>query len=197
MASRRRRPADEVVARFGNRIVGHGTQQAGQFLANPENWRIHPRAQQEVLTGLLEQVGFVQSVIVNKRTHESWGEQRFGETLVDGHLRVELALSRGEETDVPVAYVDLTQDEERAVLASIDPISAMATTDRDKLDALVSAMPDDLRELTAALRAERKTAETVTFQASTSWRLVVECDNEGQRESLRARLSAEGYRVGD
>ena len=45
--------------------------------------------------------------------------------VVDGHARVALALSRGEAT-VPVLYVDLEPEEEALVLATLDPISAMA-----------------------------------------------------------------------
>ena len=30
-----------------NRIVGHGEEAPDQLLANPKNWRIHPKAQQD------------------------------------------------------------------------------------------------------------------------------------------------------
>jgi hypothetical protein len=52
--------------------------------------------------------------------------------LVDGHVRVELALAH-REMSVPVACVDLDDDEERLVLASFDPIGAMADADEEKL----------------------------------------------------------------
>lgn len=38
---------------------------------------------------------------------------------------------------VPVAYVDLTEDEERKALLSLDPIAAMAEADKEALDALL------------------------------------------------------------
>lgn len=191
MASRRKR---EAVAQFGNRIVKTGTVQAGSLLANEANWRIHPGVQQGVLTGLLEQIGFVQGVIVNLRTSEEWpAGQRGVETLVDGHLRAQLALSRGEDTDVPVVYVDLTPDEEATVLSSFDPVGAMASTDHEKLQELLNSVPDDLRALTAVLRAEKKTKKSVTFEATESWRVVVECETEGQRDALIGRLEQEGF----
>jgi hypothetical protein len=34
-----------------SRIVGEGVEAAGQLLANPRNWRIHPKAQQDALAG--------------------------------------------------------------------------------------------------------------------------------------------------
>jgi hypothetical protein len=62
-----------------------------QLFANPANWRIHPKAQQDALAGALDQVGWVQQVPVNRRTG----------FVVDGHAWVALALTRGEAT-VPV-----------------------------------------------------------------------------------------------
>jgi hypothetical protein len=110
-----------------NRIVGEGVEHPEQLLANPRNWRIHPKEQQAALTGMLEEVGWVQRVIVNKRTG----------FVVDGHMRVEVAISAG-ETEVPVLYVDLTEEEEAKVLATFDPISGMATMDAEKFKELVS-----------------------------------------------------------
>jgi hypothetical protein len=100
-----------------NRIVGHGLEKPDELLANPRNWRIHPKAQQDALGGLLDKVGWVQDVIVNQRTGH----------VVDGHLRVSLSISR-QEPEIPVVYVDLSPEEEALVLASLDPLAAMAVT---------------------------------------------------------------------
>lgn len=110
-----------------SRIVGHGEEAPDQLLANPSNWRIHPKAQQDALAGVLGEVGWVQSVIVNRTTGN----------LVDGHLRVSLALREGTPT-IPVVYVELTPEEENLVLATIDPIGAMAATDKAQLETLLA-----------------------------------------------------------
>lgn len=180
-------------APWGNRVVKTGTAKAGELLANPRNWRIHPKDQQDVLAGMLNEVGFVQGVVVNLRTHKSWGRDRNVETLVDGHLRAELALSRGEDVTLPCAYVDLLPSEEHAILASMDPIGAMAVTDTEKLNELVADMPEDLRALTEVLRQERKGTKTVTFSASEYCRVVVDCTDAGQQQELLQRLTSEGY----
>ncbi len=99
---------------------------------NPANWRIHPKEQQTALEGVLSEVGWVQDVIVNKRTGN----------LIDGHLRCQVAARNNEQT-VPVVYVDLSEDEEAIILASLDPLSAMATTDRDKLTDLLHTLNSD------------------------------------------------------
>lgn len=109
-----------------NRIVREADEAPDQLLANPRNFRIHPRPQQQALSGVLSEVGWVQRVLVNERTGH----------VIDGHLRIELALSRGEPT-VPVTYVDLSPEEEALVLATFDPISALAVTDKAQLDALL------------------------------------------------------------
>jgi len=114
-----------------NRIVGHGEEEPEQLLANPKNWRVHPEEQQEALLSVLERVGWVSDVIVNRRTGH----------IVDGHLRVALALKRGEKA-IPVKYVDLSEEEEDIVLATIDPIAAMAATDKEKLEELLGGVED-------------------------------------------------------
>jgi len=115
-----------------NRIIGHGDEPLDEILFNPANWRIHPKAQQEALEGVLSQVGFVQDVIINKQTGH----------LVDGHLRCQVAARNGEKT-IPAVYVDLTPEEESLILATIDPLSAMAATDKQKLDDLLHAVQSD------------------------------------------------------
>ncbi len=131
---------------FQSRIVGEGYEQPDQLLANPMNWRKHPKAQQDALEGMLRTVGWVQRVIVNRRTGH----------IVDGHLRVEVALRR-DEPQVPVLYVDLTADEERVVLAAIDPIGGMAETDQDMLDELLTGLETgdkDLDDFLQSLRSD-------------------------------------------
>ena len=88
--------------------------------------------QQDALKGVLEEVGWVQEVIVNKRTGH----------LVDGHLRCQLAAREGAKT-IPVVYVDVSEDEEALVLATLDPIGAMVATDKQKLDELFQDINSD------------------------------------------------------
>jgi ParB-like chromosome segregation protein Spo0J len=119
-------------APWRSRIVGHGEEAPDQLLANPLNFRVHPKPQQGALAGVLDEVGWVQDVIVNQQTGH----------VIDGHLRVSLAISRNEPS-IPVVYVDLNEAEEKLILATIDPLSAMAATDAEKLDELLRA--DDAR----------------------------------------------------
>ena len=112
-----------------NRIVGYSEEEPDQLLANPSNWRIHPAAQQNALSGVLKEVGLVQNVVANRTTGH----------LVDGHLRVMLAM-RENQPVVPVTWVELSEEEEHLILASLDPLAAMATADAGALDALLSSV---------------------------------------------------------
>lgn len=134
-----------------NRIIKNGIERAGAFLANEENWRIHPRPQQEAVNALLEQVGWVQDVIVNIRSAPEWGDRRHVETLLDGHLRVTLALRKSEDEPVPVKYVDLSPDEEHLVLALLDATTGEAAADREKMDALLASIQTDAPALQSLL----------------------------------------------
>jgi hypothetical protein len=109
-----------------NRIVGYSDEPVDQLLANPLNFRVHPKQQQDALKGVLAEVGIVQNVLCNRTTGH----------VIDGHLRISLALRDGQAT-VPVTWVELSEDEEHLVLATIDPVAAMTATDADKLDELL------------------------------------------------------------
>lgn len=113
-----------------NRIVGTGEVDPSELVANPANWRQHPMQQREALADALERVGWVQQVVVNKTTGR----------MIDGHLRAQLGDEQGEAT-VPVLYVELTEEEERLVLASLDPIGALAVPDVEQLRKLLDSLP--------------------------------------------------------
>lgn len=125
-----------------SRIVGHGEAAPADLVGNPRNWRTHPKAQRDALAGVLDQVGWVQDVIVNKRTGY----------LVDGHARVAVAAQRG-EASVPVVYVDLSEDEELLILATLDPLAAMAEADTEVLADLLAAVTSEDAALTSMLDA--------------------------------------------
>ena len=130
-----------------SRIVGEGVEAPDQLLANPNNWRRHPKVQLDALEGMLQHVGWVQRVVVNRTTGH----------MVDGHARVELALKRN-EPEVPVLYVELTPEEESVVLAALDPIGGLAETDQSMLDTLLHEIGEtgdrQLDEFLASLRGE-------------------------------------------
>ncbi len=168
------RQTGQLKKSWRNRIVGTGEEAPDQLLANPSNWRIHPKPQQEALSDALEEVGWIQQVVVNRRTGH----------LIDGHLRATLAM-RNNEATVPVLYVDLDEREEALALATLDPISAMAAADKAKLDELLRDVDTGsaaLQEMLAGLAAQTPFGDTSTDRdgqgVSSTWDQVRQSDNE-------------------
>lgn len=120
--------------RWRNSIVAYGAVDPQTLLPNPRNWRTHTKAQRRALDGALSTVGWIVPVIVNRTTGH----------LVDGHARVEEAIAL-QATEVPVAYVDLTPEEEVVALATLDPITSLAEADTDQVTTLL-AMLDPANE---------------------------------------------------
>lgn len=173
-----------------NRIVGHGLEDADQLLANPANWRVHPKAQQDALAAVLTEVGWVQDVIVNQRTG----------FVVDGHARVALAISRGEK--VPVVYVDLDEAEEKLILATLDPLSTMAGTDKELLAGLMcdvqtgqpglQSLLDELAQKNGIVPSDGR--DTSPQLAGLEYRVIVECASEDHQAQVLMQLEDEGYK---
>ena len=126
----KRKANSELVAAsviWQNRITRYGEAAPGQLVANDKNWRTHPQAQQDALEGALRKVGIVQNVVGNERSGK----------MMDGHLRVQMAISSGQPT-VPITYVNLSDEEEALILATIDPVTGLAGTDQKLLDSLIT-----------------------------------------------------------
>lgn len=132
-----------------SRILRHAEVAPEELIPNAGNARRHPKTQQKALNGLLSTVGWVQSVVVSERSG----------MIVDGHLRHDLALRNGAAT-VPCVYVDLTEDEERMMLAAFDAVGGLADVDTRQLSLLLEGLqvPDganlDFLEFLAAQTEE-------------------------------------------
>jgi DNA modification methylase len=99
---------------------------ASELRPNPKNWRLHPEAQAEALRGVLAEVGIADAVLARELADGSL-------MLIDGHLRAE---TLGDST-VPVLVLDVDEAEADKVLATLDPLAAMAEADAAKLDAIL------------------------------------------------------------
>jgi DNA modification methylase len=119
---------------------------ASELRPNPKNWRTHPEAQANALKGLLAEVGIADAVLARELPDGSL-------MLLDGHLRAE---TLGEEV-VPVLVLDVDEAEGDKVLATLDPLAAMAEADAAKLDAIlreVDTGSPDVQQLLADLADE-------------------------------------------
>ena len=113
---------------------------ASELIPNPKNWRTHPPEQQAALRGILEEVGYADALIVR--------ETPKGLEIINGHLRAETT----PDEVVPVLVLDVTEAEADKLLATFDPLSAMAGTDDYMLSELIDGMDIESEQLRDLLR---------------------------------------------
>jgi hypothetical protein len=123
-----------------NRIKELRHVRAGDLRPHPKNWRKHPEAQQNALRGILAEVSYVDALMVRELPDGSL-------QIVDGHLRAETT----PDAMVPVLVVDLNDAEAEKVLATFDPLAAMAEPDEAQLEALLKGIETDSDALAALL----------------------------------------------
>ena len=99
---------------------------ASELIPNPKNWRTHPIAQQDALKGVLAEVGFAGAVLARELDDGTL-------MLIDGHMRAEATTDQ----EIPVLILDVDEAESDKLLATFDPIAAMAESDPHALDALL------------------------------------------------------------
>ena len=93
---------------------------------HPKNWRTHDDQQKDAIRGVFAEVGIAGVLVVR--------EFEDGYQLIDGHLRAETL----PDQDVPCVVLDVSEEEADILLATYDPISAMAKTDNEQLAGLIS-----------------------------------------------------------
>lgn len=119
-----------IMTDYRNRILSLEYIPSGDLTAHPGNWRDHPKAQADALLGVLKEVGIAGALL-------AYRSERQGGALVviDGHLRKDAAPQKW-----PVLVLDVNDEEADYLLATHDPLAAMATADAGALDALLSSV---------------------------------------------------------
>ena len=144
---------ETLQAEWEVRIVGHGQEAASKLIAHPLNYRIHSQIQKRAMEGVLDRVGWVDDVKVSKRTG----------VILDGHMRVSMAVERSEKFGrpvmVPVAWIDADPTEERIILASYNPLGAMAVEDDERFGQLYDTLPDSDKDVVDLLVADEEEQE--------------------------------------
>jgi hypothetical protein len=181
-----------------NRIVESGAASPQELAKgmHPLNWRGHPENQREALEEALDSLGILQPVLFNRQSGR----------VIDGHLRIELAVLKGQPL-IPVNYVELTDDEEALALATLDAITEQAQPIPEKLAALL----ERTREMTAdkpglgamleALKARAGANGLMTGNGNGNgtpqiipeqFMILIECQSEFEQSDLLERLTGEG-----
>src|SRR5713101_7259954 len=119
-----------------NRIKAHRKVRAGDLVPHEWNFRLHPEAQKTALAAIYQEVGFARSLLAYELPD---GRLK----LIDGHLRRDL----DPDLEVDVEVLDVSDDEARALLLSIDPLAALAQTQAQIHDRLLEITPTVSPEL--------------------------------------------------
>jgi hypothetical protein len=107
-----------------------------ELKANEKNWRQHPRRQRQAYQALKSKVGWAGACLYNEATGR----------LVDGHMRVDEAI-KNKESVVPVLIGSWDEAQENLLLAQLDPIGALASTNQEALASLTAANEKLLTDL--------------------------------------------------
>jgi hypothetical protein len=105
---------------------------AKDLVPNRKNWRVHPKAQAIALRGLLAEVGYADALLARELPN---GKLQ----LIDGHLRA----STTPGAMVPVLILDVSEDEADKILLTLDPLTSMAESDSERLQALLNDVRTD------------------------------------------------------
>ncbi|MCE5268304.1 MAG: hypothetical protein LLG00_10510 [Planctomycetaceae bacterium] len=182
-----------------DRVVEFRRIRASELRPHPQNWRMHPPAQQDALRGVLAEIGYAGALLARQLPDGSL-------ELIDGHLRAETT----PDAEVPVLVLDLDDREAAKLLALHDPLADMAEANHDVLANLLDHVETDNDAIAALLSklldqdcgagcqpampelddGEQATAPDVLPDA---YQVVVDCGNESEQRTVFERLTGEGY----
>ena len=157
---------------------------------NPKNWRTHNTRQRNVLKGILAEVGYADALLVRELPDGTL-------QLIDGHLRAETTPNQ----KVPVLILDLNDAEADKLLATLDPLAALASTDQTMLDDLLAqveteniAVQEFLRSLTDSHSEDcgSDLFEAKEVAIPEVYQILVTCQNETEQREVFEQLTTDG-----
>jgi hypothetical protein len=173
-----------------NRIKSHRKVRAADLVPHEWNFRAHPDHQKAALAAIYNEVGFARSLLAFELPD---GRLK----LIDGHLRRDL----DPNMEVDVEILDVTEDEARTLLLTIDPLAALAQTQEQihqRLQEITPTNDPDLQALWQAqadqlLDPDESVGRRSPDPALTEQFLVlVTCRDEKEQLELLGRLQEEG-----
>lgn len=183
-----------------DRIVELRRVKGADLVPSAKNWRTHPPEQADALRGLLADIGFAGAALARELPD---GRLQ----LIDGHLRAETV----PDQPIPVLVLDVTEEEADKILATFDPVSAMAGADAGKLgdllagvesgNAAVAALLDSLAHQHGVGAEEAGggegggEADGGVQDVKSQFQVLVILKSEAEQAKLLERLAGEGYEV--
>jgi hypothetical protein len=171
---------------FPNRIKSHRKVRAGDLVPHEWNFRLHGGDQSAALDATYREVGFARSLLAFELPD---GRLK----LIDGHLRRDLA----PDMLVDVEVLDVTEEEARKLLLTIDPLAAIAHTQQELHARLRDITPVADADLKAFWEAEAQKLLAADLPERVEERVdqflaLVTCRDEKQQVELLLRFAGEG-----
>lgn len=174
-----------------NRVKELRTVKASSIRPNPKNWRTHNDKQRDALKGVLAQIGYAVPAIVRELPDGSL-------QLIDGHLRTETL----GDADISVAVLDVTEAEADLLLATIDPLSALAGQDDTALVELLQNVNSESAAVMEMLGALVKLPEEggdglkdAEPTVVSKFQIIVDCKDDKEQSALLEELMGRGLEV--
>jgi hypothetical protein len=176
-----------------NRIKAHVRVRAGDLVPHELNPRKHSQEQREALSALYEEIGFARSVLAYRRAD---GRLK----LIDGHLRQ----SMDPDMEIDVEVLDVSDEEARKLLLSLDPLAQLAEYDEQCLADLrsltqsssntLSALWANIQKRDAEILKEVQRVHNNRKPIAASYLVLIECATEPEQKDLLSRFTREGLK---
>jgi ParB-like chromosome segregation protein Spo0J len=158
------------------------------LIEHPQNPR---RGNVGVVLESMKENGFFGTIVAQRSTRR----------ILAGNHRFKAAKAAGMKT-LPVAWVDVDDERATKILLADNRTSDLATYDEAVLSSMLKELADgiglvgtgygeeDLNDLIRKISGDADTGQQI---GHLEYRVVVDCDSEGQQAELLAKLESEGY----
>jgi hypothetical protein len=162
---------------------------------NPRNWRKHPEQQKKLLNAMIKEVGYAGALLWNEQTGK----------LIDGHARRDLAIANKEKL-VPVLVGSWTEAEEKKILATLDPIAAMAEQADELYRELLGGMETESEDLKAwcdnmmmslstDMEPDKLDPPLIVGDDTRTGRFILVFESQKEKEAIMNRIGIDGKKV--
>ena len=173
-----------------NRIKEHRRVRFGDLVPHELNPRIHSDQQRTALQQLYTEIGFARSLLAYELPD---GRLK----LIDGHLRA--SLTPDDMLDVEV--LDVSDEEARVLLLSIDPLAELISYDHEALQKLRDLAEKDSQAVQTIWAADQEQMKNLEETSPATdevppekFFVLIECEDEAEQVALLERLQQEGLK---
>ena len=173
-----------------NRIKAHRRVRAGDLVPHELNFRFHPEGQRAALDAIYQEIGFASSLLAYELPD---GKLK----LIDGHLRRDM----DPDMEVEVEVLDLSDEEARVLLLSIDPLADLALVQDQIHQRLMDLTPTASMELQTLWQETQQTIDSAikdmearprSAELEDQFMVLIRCRDEKQQVELLKRFGGVG-----